>query len=207
VHDLVIGDTLDGLRIEALVARGAMATIFGAADVASGTPVALKIPHLQFESDVVFYERFRREEQTSLRLDHPGVVKALPPRGEKSRTYMILEWVDGVPLSSLWAAGRAVPVARALDVARQLCDALAYLHARGIVHRDLKPGNVLVTPNGQVRILDLGLAHVEGARRLTVPGLSASSGTPGYMARRSSPTPATGTRPRWTARAQPTERP
>jgi eukaryotic-like serine/threonine-protein kinase len=182
MRELEIGDTLDGYRIEALLAHGGMATVFKAVDPESGKPVALKIPHLHYEADVVFFERFRREEEASLRLDHPNVVKALPARGEKSRLYMVMECVDGVPLSSLIAEGRPLPTPQALDLARQTCDALAYLHARGVVHRDVKPGNVLVTSSGQAKLLDLGLAHVETGRKLTIAGLSASVGTPGYMA-------------------------
>ena len=182
MRELDIGDTLDGYRIETLLARGGMATVFKAVDPDSGRPVALKIPHLHYEADVVFFERFRREEEASLRLDHPNVVKALPPRREKSRLYMVMEYVDGVPLSSLVVEGRPLPTAQALDLARQTCDALAYLHAHGVVHRDVKPGNVLVTASGQAKLLDLGLAHMDAGRKLTIAGLSASVGTPGYMA-------------------------
>jgi eukaryotic-like serine/threonine-protein kinase len=182
MRDLVIGDTLDGYRIEALLARGGMATVFKAVEPGSGRPVALKVPHLHYEADVIFFERFRREEEASLRLDHPNVVKALPPRGEKSRLYMVMEWVDGVPLSSLVVEGRGLPVPQALDLARQACDALAYLHACGVVHRDVKPGNVIVTASGQAKLIDFGLAHVESGRKLTIAGLSASIGTPAYMA-------------------------
>jgi eukaryotic-like serine/threonine-protein kinase len=182
MRDLDIGDTLDGYRIDGLLARGGMATVFKAVDPDSGRPVALKVPHLHYEADVVFFERFRREEEASLRLDHPNVVKALPPRGEKSRLYMVLEYVEGVPLSSLIVEGRGLPVPQALDLARQTCDALAYLHAHGVLHRDVKPGNVLVTASGQAKLIDFGLVHVDNERKLTIAGLSASIGTPAYMA-------------------------
>jgi serine/threonine-protein kinase len=182
MRDPGVGDTLDGYQLEALLARGGMATVFRAVDPVSGAPVALKVPHIQYECDVVFYERFRREEEAARHLDHPNVVKALPPRGEKSRMYMVLEYVDGVPLSTLLHEGRPLPTEQAIDIARQTCDALAYLHAQGVVHRDIKPGNILLTPGGQVKILDFGIAHVEAARRLTISGLSVSFGTPDYMA-------------------------
>jgi eukaryotic-like serine/threonine-protein kinase len=181
VRDPSVGDVLDGYELTALVARGGMATVFKAVGQ-DGKTVALKIPHLECESDVVFYERFRREEQAALRVDHPNVVKAISPHGEKSRIYMVLEYVDGVPLSSLLEEGRRVPTAHAIELSRQICDALACLHAQGIVHRDVKPGNILVTPNGQAKIIDFGIAHIAAARRLTVSGLSPSFGTPGYMA-------------------------
>ena len=182
MRDLLVGDTLDGYRIEALLARGGMAAIFRAVDEESAETVALKVPHLQYEADVVFYERFRREEEMALRLDHPNLVKAHPPRREKSRVYLIMEYVDGATLAALLDERGPLPAARALDVARQTCDALAYLHAHGVIHRDVKPGNVLVRRDGQVKLLDLGIAHLDTARRLTISGLSASIGTPDYMA-------------------------
>jgi serine/threonine-protein kinase len=182
MRSLDVGEVLDGYRIEALVARGGMASIFRAVDTESGEVVALKVPHLHYEADVVFYERFRREEELALRLDHPNLVRARPPRREKTRLYLVMEYVDGVSVAALLAGGRALPPAQALDVARQTCDALAYLHALGVVHHDVKPGNVLVTAAGRVKLLDFGVAHVETARRLTIGGLSASVGTPDYMA-------------------------
>lgn len=182
MRDPGVGDTIDGYHLEALLARSGMATIFRAVDPESGKSVALKVPHIQYESDVVFYERFRREDEAARRLDHPNVVKALSPRGEKSRMYMVLELVEGVPLSQLLVPGQALPTAQAMSIARQTCDALAYLHAQGIVHRDVKPGNILLTPDGQVKIIDFGIAHMEAARRLTISWLSVSFGTPDYMA-------------------------
>jgi serine/threonine-protein kinase len=182
VRDLGVGDLIDGYRVEAALARGGMACIFRAVDEASGDVVALKVPHLRYEADVVFYDRFRREEEIALRLDHPNLVRALPPRREKTRVYLVMEYVEGTSLAQLLRERGALPPAEALEVAGQTCDALVYLHARGIAHHDVKPDNVLLTAGGRVRLLDLGIAHLETARRLTVSGLSASIGTPDYMA-------------------------
>jgi serine/threonine protein kinase len=182
VHELRVGDVLDGYRVEALLARGGMASIFRAVDEESGEAVALKVPHLQYEADVVFWERFRREEEIALRLDHPNLVRARPPRREKTRVYLVMELVSGTSLAALVRERGALPPAEALELARQTCDALAYLHAQGIVHGDVKPDNVLLGADGRVKLLDFGIAHLETARKLTVSGLTASVGTPDYMA-------------------------
>ena len=182
MRELEVGDVLDGYRVEALLARGGMASIFRAVDGETGERVALKVPYLHYEADVVFFERFRREEEIALRLDHPNLVRARPPGREKTRVYIVMEYVGGAPLSELLAARGPLPPGEGVDLARQTCDALHYLHVHGVVHRDVKPGNVLVSERGEVKLLDFGIAHVETARRLTVTGLSASIGTPDYMA-------------------------
>jgi serine/threonine-protein kinase len=181
MRDLTTGDRLDQYQLGDLLARSGMASIFKATDSESGQPVALKIPHLQFESDVVFSQRFRREEEIGQKLDHPAIVKVLKPR-DKSRTYIAMELVDGRSLRALMSEERPMATARALGIACQLAEAMAYLHTQKVVHRDLKPENVLVTPDGQLKILDLGIALDESARRLTWFGLSNPLGTPDYMA-------------------------
>jgi eukaryotic-like serine/threonine-protein kinase len=158
-----------------------MASIFKAVDSESGSAVVLKIPYLQYESDVIYFERFRREEEIGHRLDHPGIVKVLKPR-EKSRIYLAMEYVPGRPLRALLRPRQPLPAAQALGITQQLCEALAYMHALGIVHRDLKPDNVMVTPEGRVKISDFGIALSKGARRLTWGRLSHSVGTPDYAA-------------------------
>jgi len=181
MRELTDGDVLDQYRLGELLARSGMASIFKATDTESGAPVALKIPHLQLESDVVFFERFKREESIGQKVDHPHVVKVLKPRA-KSRMYLAMEYVEGKSLRAIMQAARALPVDKALDIAQQVGDALCYLHAHKVVHRDLKPENVLVTAGGQVKILDFGIALDETARRLTWAGLSSAVGTPDYMA-------------------------
>ena len=181
MRDPVAGDRLDQYELTDLLARSGMASIFKAVDTATGATVALKIPHIQFESDVVFSERFRREVEVGQTLDHPNIVKVLTPR-ERSRTYMVMEYVEGKSLRAMLGGKSPLPVETALAIARQVCDALAYLHDRGVVHRDIKPENILVTPGGQAKILDFGIALFEGERRLTWMGLSNAIGTPDYMA-------------------------
>jgi len=158
-----------------------MASIFKAIDAASGQTVALKIPHPQLESDVVFFERFRREEKIGQKLDHPNIIKVFSPR-EKSRMYMAMECIDGRSLRALMQERRTLPVERALEIARQVTEALVYMHGQGVVHRDIKPENILLVGEHGLKILDFGIAMDDSARRLTWTGLSSTLGTPDYMA-------------------------
>ena len=181
MRDLVVGDKLDQYELTELLARSGMASIFKAIDSESGAAVALKVPHVQFESDVVFYERFRREEEIGQLLQHPNIVKVLTPR-DKSRMYMAMEFLEGKSLRAMLHDKQPLATERALDIARQVCEALVYLHNEGVVHRDIKPENILILANGQAKILDFGIAFFESARRLTWMGLSNAIGTPDYMA-------------------------
>ena len=182
MKDASVGDKLDQYELTELLARSGMASIFKARDSESGQAVALKIPHLQYESDVVFFERFKREEQIGQRLSHPYIIKVLKPIG-KSRMYMAMEFVEGKSLRALLEGrkGRSMPMAEALTIVTRLTEAVVYLHENGIVHRDIKPENVILTGNG-LKLLDFGIAMDESARRLTWSGLSSTIGTPDYMA-------------------------
>ena len=181
MREVNVGDQLDQYQVGELLARSGMASIFKGVDSETSAPVALKVPHMQFESDVVFFERFKREEEIGQRLDHPAIVKVLKPRA-KSRMYLAMEYVEGRSLRAMLQSGGPLAGATALDIARQVCEALVYLHAQRVIHRDIKPENLLLTATGQVKILDFGIALDESARRLTWAGLSASVGTPDYMA-------------------------
>jgi eukaryotic-like serine/threonine-protein kinase len=181
VREVSVGERLDQYQITELIARSGMASILKAIDTETGQTVALKVPYPQFESDVVFYERFRREEAIGQRLDHPNIIKVLTPR-RKSRMYIAMEYVEGNSLRALLRDKRPFPPERALGYARQVCGALVYMHSQGVVHRDLKPENMLVTDAEQIKIMDFGIALDESARRLTWAGLSTTIGTPDYMA-------------------------
>jgi serine/threonine-protein kinase len=181
MREVLAGDKLDQYDLTELLARSGMASIFKAIDRRSGSMVALKVPHMQFESDVAFFERFRREEQIGQKLVHPNIVRVLEPE-TKSRIYLVMEYAEGKSLRAVIGERRKFSTEDALEITRQICSALVYLHAQGIVHRDLKPDNVLIGPDGQIKLLDFGIAMDEAARRLTWFGLSPPIGTPDYMA-------------------------
>jgi len=174
------GDTLDHYRIEAAIARSGMSTLYKATDLNSGRQVAIKIPLPEMEADPVLLDRFKREEEIGHLLDHAGVVKTL--NGEdRSRLYMVFEWVDGRLLRSILNEEKKLSIDRAVKLALGICDALDYMHKRGIVHRDLKPENLMVGEDGQIKLIDFGIAMKEDARRLTFVNVSSLLGTPDYI--------------------------
>jgi eukaryotic-like serine/threonine-protein kinase len=174
------GDTLDHYRMEAAIARSGMSMLYKAMDLNSGRQVAIKIPLPETESDPAYSDRFKREEEIGQLLDHPGIVKTINSE-ERSRLYMVFEWVDGRLLRSILNEEKKLPVARAVKFTLGICDALDYMHKRGIVHRDLKPENLMVGEDDQIKLIDFGVAMKEDARRLTFVNVSSLLGTPDYI--------------------------
>jgi len=177
---LEAGDTLDHYRLEATVAHGGMSTLYRATDLRDGRQVALKVPRPEMEADPVLVERFEREQQIGQELDHPGIVKTYDGE-ERSRPYMVIEWVEGKLLRTILNEERQLPVERAVSIALGICDALDYMHKRGVVHRDLKPENIMVGEDASIKLIDFGIAMKEDARRLTFTEISPALGTPDYI--------------------------
>jgi serine/threonine-protein kinase len=174
------GEQLDYYRIEGLVARSGMASIFRATDTRDGRQVALKIPHPEMEADPVLFDRFKREQDIGRKLDHPGVMKVFNDE-KRTRIYMVMEWVNGKLLREMLRGGTKLPLAQAIRISERICDALAYVHSQGVVHRDLKPENIMVDGDDNIKLIDFGIAGQEGSRRLTFAKLSNVMGTPDYI--------------------------
>ena len=174
------GDQLDHYRIDRLVARSGMASIFAATDLLTNRQVAIKVPHPEMESDPVFFERFQREQEIGAKLDHPGVMKVFTDE-DRSQVYMVMEWVDGRLLRQILNEQPKLPIERALRIALGICEALDYIHTHGVVHRDLKPENIMVDTQDHIKLIDFGIAANVGSRRITFAKLSNTMGTPDYI--------------------------
>ena len=180
-YDVTPGDVLDErFEISSVVNRSGMASIFTAKDRETGDIVAVKVPHMQFESNPAFFDRFTREAEIGRKLDHPNILHFHDP-GEQSRPYIITEFLEGKTLAELLGT-EPLPVADCLEIALHICDALSHMHTEGVVHRDLKPDNIMLCTDGSLRIIDFGLAKSVELRRLTFVGFTAPMGTPDYMA-------------------------
>lgn len=174
------GDQLDYYNIEALVARSGMASIFRGTDRRTGQQVAVKIPHPEMESDPLFFDRFHREEDIGKVLDHPGVMKVVGGE-DRSRLYMVMEWVEGRLLREIMVEQGKLPAERAVSISANICEVLEYIHTHGIAHRDLKPENIMVSEGDRVKLIDFGIAAKAGSRRLTFTKLSQVMGTAEYI--------------------------
>jgi serine/threonine-protein kinase len=181
MNPLQVGDLLDHYRIDELVARGGMATLYRATDLETRAQVAIKVPHPEAEADVLFFDRFQREAEIGRELDHPGVVRVLP-KERQSRIYMAMQWAEGRLLREILSSEGKLSPERATCIAIAICEVLEYIHTNGIIHRDLKPENVMVDDDGQVKLIDFGIAGKAGSRRLTFGKLSPTIGTVDYIA-------------------------
>src|SRR5579863_3104143 len=172
------GDQLGPYEILAPLGAGGMGDVYKARDTRLDRIVAIKVSKEQFT------ERFEREARTVAALNHPNIGTLY----DVGPNYLVMEYVEGDSLPVLGVSGRAAPsVDRVMQYALQIADGVAAAHSKGIVHRDLKPGNILVTPEGRVKILDFGLATLQSVaptdatltRGITDPGTAV--GTIGYM--------------------------
>ena len=174
------GEQLDHYRIDKLVARSGMASIYRGVDTRNGREVAIKIPHPEMECDPVLFDRFQREQEIGIALDHPGVMKVFADE-DRSRVYMVMEWVNGRLLREILGAQGKLPQERAIRITLGIADALEHIHANGVVHRDLKPENIMVGDEDRIKLIDFGIASKIGSRRLTFAKLSQVMGTPDYI--------------------------
>lgn len=174
-------------RLTSLIAVGGMGEVWEAMDTRLNRRVAVKVLKPEMSSDSEFLERFRVEARTAAALNHPGIAGVYDygetetlDDGARHTAYLVMELVDGEPLSAVIAREGRLDLEQALDMLEQTARALQAAHARGIVHRDVKPGNILITPTGQVKITDFGIAKAADAAPVTRTGMVV--GTAQYIA-------------------------
>ncbi|MGH2442760.1 MAG: protein kinase domain-containing protein, partial [Chloroflexota bacterium] len=170
-------------QIEGLLGRGGMARVYLAVDTMLGRQVAVKVLNSDGVSDPTFVERFRREARSAAQLNHPNIV-AVYDWGEEDREfgstyYMVMEYIDGPTLKQVIADRAPLSEVEALDVAEQVATALDVAHGHGIIHRDVKPHNILLAPDGWVKMTDFGIAQATGVSRLTLENVV--TGSPHYL--------------------------
>ena len=157
-------------RLDELIGRGGMATVWRATDMVLERPVAVKRLHAGLLADEELSERFRREALLVARLSHPNLVHLLDRGEDADGPYLVFELVEGENLKSRLRREGALPPVEAARICAQVGRALAYAHGQGVVHRDIKAQNVLLTPDGQAKLADFGIARLieaEGQPGLT----------------------------------------
>ena len=171
-----------------LLGRGGMAEVRKARDTRLGRTVAVKRLRTDLASDATFQARFRREAQASASLNHPAIVSVYDTGEEMSRDgtdvaqpYIVMECVQGRTLREILREGRKILPERALEIASDVLAALDYSHRAGIIHRDIKPGNVMLTPSGDVKVMDFGIARAVSDASSTMTQTAAVVGTAQYL--------------------------
>src|SRR4051794_37639339 len=171
-----------------LLGRGGMAEVRKGTDVRLGRTVAIKRLRTDLASDATFQARFRREAQSAASLNHPAIVSVYDTGEEMStdgsnvaQPYIVMEYVAGRTLRDIIREGRKILPERALEITSGVLAALDYSHRAGIIHRDIKPGNVMLTPSGDVKVMDFGIARAVSDASNTMTQTAAVVGTAQYL--------------------------
>ncbi|MCU1440303.1 MAG: serine/threonine protein kinase [Rhodoglobus sp.] len=157
-------------QLSSRVAIGGMGEVWQATDLVIGRTVAIKILKDEYLGDPGFLERFRAEARHAALVNHEGIANVFDYGEEEGSAYLVMELVPGEALSAILERERVLSTDRVLDIVAQTASALQAAHAAGLVHRDIKPGNLLITPDGRVKITDFGIARIADQVPLTATG-------------------------------------
>ena len=177
-------------EVRSLIGRGGMAEVHLGFDTRLHRIVAIKMLRIDLARDSIFQARFRREAQAAASLNHPNIV-AVYDTGEEVITapdgrgvsvpYIVMEYVEGHTVKELLADGTPVPIDEAVEIVSGVLSALEYSHAAGLVHRDIKPGNIMLTTDGKVKVMDFGIARALADSQATMTQTNAVVGTAQYL--------------------------
>jgi hypothetical protein len=157
-------------QLSSRVAIGGMGEVWQATDLVIGRTVAIKILKDEYLGDPGFLERFRAEARHAALVNHEGIANVFDYGEEEGSAYLVMELVPGEALSTILERERVLSTDRVLDIVAQTASALHAAHSAGLVHRDIKPGNLLITPDGRVKITDFGIARIADQVPLTATG-------------------------------------
>ncbi|MFW5845874.1 MAG: protein kinase domain-containing protein [Planctomycetota bacterium] len=180
--DPLVGREVHGYRLERRIGAGSMAAVYLAVDGRTHQQVAIKLLSTKAAKDLELVRRFQREANLCRRLEHPNIVKAYEAGEEKGAHFLILEYVDGISLAQIITQEERLPWKRAAHIVRAVASALNHTRSIGVLHRDIKPGNILVTEDGHVKLVDLGLGKELDADSTALTLQGSCMGTPAYMA-------------------------
>jgi eukaryotic-like serine/threonine-protein kinase len=158
---------LDRYEVGRLLGAGGMAEVFEGRDRLLARRVAIKVLQAQFARDPSFLIRFKREAQAAASLSHPNIVGVYDTGTEDGTHFIVMEYVDGRTLKEVIRAEGPLYPERAAEICADVCSALVAAHARGLIHRDIKPGNVMLTPEGKVKVMDFGIARATTSETIT----------------------------------------
>jgi predicted Ser/Thr protein kinase len=158
---------LDRYEVGRLLGAGGMAEVFEGRDRLLARRVAIKVLQAQFARDPSFLIRFKREAQAAASLSHPNIVGVYDTGTEDGTHFIVMEYVDGRTLKEVIRAEGPLYPERAAEICADVCNALIAAHARGLIHRDIKPGNVMLTPEGKVKVMDFGIARATTSETIT----------------------------------------
>lgn len=181
---IVLGDRYE---LRQVIGRGGMAEVWQAHDLRLGREVAIKRLRADLATDPTFQTRFQREAQSAAGLNHPNIVSVydtgsqIDPGTGVMRPYIVMELVSGHTLRDILHEGRTIVPAKALEYTAGVLDALSFSHKHGIIHRDIKPANVMITPSGQVKVMDFGIARAVADTSATMTQTAAVIGTAQYL--------------------------